>query len=57
MTPPAAVAVIRAAVEQAHLDHVDDAPEDVAHAVAHALTAHGWTITPTHPTTGPHTAA
>lgn len=44
MIPAAAVAAIRAAVEDAqHLGPAD--PEKVAEQVADVLTAHGWTLT------------
>ncbi|MFD7647852.1 hypothetical protein [Streptomyces albidoflavus] len=43
---PAALAVIRAAVEDAQRDDVDQA-EDVVARIEAALRAAGWTLTPT----------
>nr|WP_202121264.1 hypothetical protein [Streptomyces sp. BA2] len=44
--PAAAVAVIRAAVEDAQqFGHSE--PQNIAEQVTQALTAHGWTLTPT----------
>ncbi|MFD7106113.1 hypothetical protein [Streptomyces celluloflavus] len=44
MTPAAALAVVRAAVEDAQRLGLD-APQDVTEQVVGELTAHGWTIT------------
>ncbi|MFF5495741.1 hypothetical protein [Streptomyces aquilus] len=43
MIPPAAVAVVRAGVENAHGNGLDTA-EDVAEQVVEELVAMGWTI-------------
>ncbi|MEU4998270.1 hypothetical protein [Streptomyces sp. NPDC021622] len=46
MIPAAAVAVIRAAVEDAQqFGHSE--PQNIAEQVAEALNAHGWTLAPT----------
>ncbi|MEU3096879.1 hypothetical protein ABZ690_19335 [Streptomyces sp. NPDC006967] len=57
MTPAAALAVIRAALEDAHLAEILNRPEWTAYRVARALDAEGWTITRTDPPNGPQTAA
>lgn len=62
MIPAAAVAAIRAAVEEA-ADHIEDdarrlAPihtHDMAQRIADELTAHGWMISPAKPKQAPHT--
>ncbi|GGW68143.1 hypothetical protein [Streptomyces griseoloalbus] len=57
MTPAAATAIIRAAIEDAHLAEILNRPGMTAHRIAHALEAEGWTITRTTPPTGPQTPA
>jgi len=47
MTTPAAVAVIRAALEDATTAELISRPRAAAVRVARALEAAGWTITPT----------
>jgi hypothetical protein len=51
--PPAALAVLRAALVDAHRAH----PEDEAQHVVDALAADGWTITPTPDENGPERPA
>lgn len=57
MIPPAAVAVVRAEIEEAYTTELLHRPENVAQRVVSALERHGWTITPTPVTNRPHTAA
>lgn len=54
MIPPAAVAVIAAAIEDA--TRHGHGPQEAAQAAATALRSAGWTITPTGVENGPHTA-
>ncbi|MFI5993141.1 hypothetical protein ACIBAC_15065 [Streptomyces sp. NPDC051362] len=54
MTTPAAIAVIRATIEDAHLAEILTRPGMTAHRVARALETHGWTITPTPARSGPY---
>ncbi|MFF8095710.1 hypothetical protein [Streptomyces sp. NPDC016675] len=56
-TPPAAVAVIRAAIEDAHLAEILQRPGTTATRAVQALEAAGWTITPSRAPTGPQHAA
>ncbi|MFE1845193.1 hypothetical protein [Streptomyces sp. NPDC059515] len=56
-TPPAAVAVIRAALEDATAAELLHHPHAAAQRVSHALEHAGWTIGPTHPENGRQTAA
>jgi len=46
MIPPAALAVIRAELEDASTAEILTRPERTAQRIAHALTAQGWTLTP-----------
>ncbi|MGA5084069.1 hypothetical protein [Streptomyces pseudogriseolus] len=58
MTPPrAALAVVRAAIEDADLAEILQQPEWAAYRIVRTLEAEGWTITPTTPPNGPQTAA
>ncbi|MYY08806.1 hypothetical protein GT204_07785 [Streptomyces sp. SID4919] len=52
MTPAAALAVVRAAVQTAH-GHDLRHPDDIAEQIVDELTAQGWTITRTDPTPSP----
>ncbi|MFJ8146950.1 hypothetical protein ACIQ6R_18010 [Streptomyces sp. NPDC096048] len=56
-TPPAAVAVIRAAIEDAHLTEILQRPGMTATRAVKALEQAGWTITPTGTTSAPQRAA
>ncbi len=56
MTPPAAVAVLAAAIEDAQRDGRTD-PASVAQRAASALDAHGWTVSAQERTNSPETAA
>ncbi|MFK0069728.1 hypothetical protein [Streptomyces sp. NPDC091046] len=56
-TAPAAVAVIRAAIEDAHLAELLQRPGATATRAVQALEAAGWTITPTSTTSAPQRAA
>ncbi|MGW2130431.1 hypothetical protein [Streptomyces coelicoflavus] len=56
-TPPAAVAVIRATLEDAYLAELLQRPGATAQRAVQALEAAGWTITPTRTTSGPQRAA
>ncbi|MBZ6258154.1 hypothetical protein KVH22_21800 [Streptomyces olivaceus] len=56
-TPPAAVAVIRAAIEDAHLAELLQRPGTTAARAVKALEQAGWTITPTSTTSTPQRAA
>lgn len=53
---PAAVAVIRAALEDAHHARLTH-PADIAQRLVDALTRDGWTITPDQAENGPQRAA
>ena len=55
--PPAALAVIRASIEDAHLAEILNRPGMTAQRIASALESEGWTITRTTPPTGTQTAA
>lgn len=57
MTAPAALAVIRAALEDAHTTELLQRPGWTAQRVAHALEQAGWTITPTVPPQRPQRPA
>lgn len=57
MTPPAAIAVIRATIEDAPLAEILQHPDRTAQRVAQTLERAGWHITPTRPANGPQTAA
>lgn len=54
---PAAVAVIRAAIEDAHLAEILNRPGQTAQRIAQALDDAGWTLAPGQPNTGPQQAA
>ncbi|MFD7994522.1 hypothetical protein [Streptomyces mexicanus] len=55
--PAAAVAVIRAEIEDAHLAEILNRPGWTAVRVVRALEQAGWTITPTEPKTAPQPPA
>lgn len=57
MTPAAALAVIRAALEDAHLAEILNRPGITAQRIARTLERDGWTITATEPPNGPHRPA
>jgi hypothetical protein len=52
MTAPAALAIIRAALEDTHLTELLQRPGMTAQRIADTLERDGWTITPTPPPTG-----
>lgn len=52
-TPPAATAVVRAALEDAALAEFLNRPGWTAHRIIRALETAGWTITPTPHPNGP----
>ncbi|MFE9340843.1 hypothetical protein [Streptomyces sp. NPDC007063] len=54
---PAALAVIRAALEDTTTLELLNRPGAASQRIAHALESAGWTIEPTHPPNGPQTAA
>lgn len=56
-TPPAAVAVVRATLEDAHLAELLQRPGATAQRVIRDLEEAGWTIAPTGSTTAPQQAA
>ncbi|MGW6518570.1 hypothetical protein [Streptomyces sp. NPDC054962] len=56
-TPPAATAVVRATLEDAHLAELLQRPGMTAHRIVSALETAGWTITPTRTTNTPQHAA
>lgn len=56
-TPPAAVAVVRATLEDAHLAELLQRPGTTAQRVIRDLEEAGWTITPIRTTTAPQHAA
>jgi hypothetical protein len=56
-TPPAAVAVVRAAIEDAHVAELLQRPGTTASRAVHALEQAGWSIVPTWRTDAPQTAA
>ncbi|MGI5252800.1 hypothetical protein [Actinacidiphila glaucinigra] len=55
--PAAAVAVIRAELEEAYIAELLSRPGNVAQRVVRALERSGWTIAPTDPENGPQTPA
>lgn len=57
MIPPAAVAILRGGIEEAHLVDLLIRPGNVAQRLAQALDDAGWTITPTAPANAPQRAA
>ncbi|MFB7461692.1 hypothetical protein [Streptomyces sp. NPDC056188] len=57
MTAPAAVAVIRAAIEDAAQAGTRRAAENLAQRIAQALETAGWAITPDQTETGPQNGA
>jgi hypothetical protein len=54
-TPPAAVAIVRAAIEDADVAELLQRPGSTAWRAVRALELAGWTITATPHTRGPHT--
>ncbi|MFF0894715.1 hypothetical protein [Streptomyces sp. NPDC003278] len=56
-TPLAAVAIVRAAIEDAHVAELLQRPGMTAHRAVRALEAAGWTITPARSRTTAHTPA
>ncbi|MYR46624.1 hypothetical protein [Streptomyces sp. SID5910] len=56
-TPPAAVAVVRATLEDAHLAELEQRPGTTAARVIRALETAGWTIAPTSTVSAPQRAA
>ncbi|MFH9430262.1 hypothetical protein ACH4JZ_18465 [Streptomyces sp. NPDC017615] len=56
-TPPAAVAVLRAAIEDAHVAELLNRPGMTAWRAARALERAGWTITATRAETASRTGA
>ncbi|MGW3511201.1 hypothetical protein [Streptomyces sp. NPDC000994] len=57
MTAPAALAVIRAAIEDTHLADLGYRPAMAAQRIAQALERAGWTITPDPTENGPQNGA
>ncbi|MEV5086851.1 hypothetical protein AB0N18_02690 [Streptomyces griseoincarnatus] len=55
--PPAALAVIRAAIEDTPLAELGYRPDTAAQRIAAVLESEGWTITRTTPPNGTQTAA
>ncbi|MFF9284843.1 hypothetical protein [Streptomyces griseosporeus] len=54
MTAPAAVAIIRAEIEDAHIAEIISRPGMTAQRVVQALERAGWDITPRRAPTAPH---